>query len=64
LDKFRAIGEPVRNRHFYYSELDMYFEQFNTLSQKIKEKMDTIIHLTDANKEIVNKKLEVATTLM
>jgi hypothetical protein len=26
LDKFKAIGEPVRNRYNYYSELDIYFE--------------------------------------
>jgi heat shock protein 4 len=47
LEKFKAIGEPVRQRHFYYSELDVYFEQFNQLVQKIQEKKDTIIHLTD-----------------
>jgi len=25
LKEFRAIGDPVKQRHFYYSELDVYF---------------------------------------
>jgi hypothetical protein len=26
VEKFRAIGEPVKQRHFYYSELQVYYE--------------------------------------
>jgi hypothetical protein len=29
IEKFKGIGEPVRSRHFYYSELDLYFTQFD-----------------------------------
>ena len=25
LQEFRAIGEPVKQRHFYYSELEVYY---------------------------------------
>lgn len=25
LAKFKALGDPVKKRHFYYSELDVYF---------------------------------------
>jgi heat shock protein 4 len=25
LTKFQQIGEPIKQRHFYYSELDIYF---------------------------------------
>lgn len=64
LDRFKAIGEPVRQRHFYYSELDVYFDQFSQLVQKINEKKDTIIHLTDDQKAEIDKKVEVATSLM
>ena len=26
LKEFRAIGDPVKQRHFYYSELQLYFD--------------------------------------
>ena len=29
IDKFRKIGDPVKQRHFYYGELDLYFAQFD-----------------------------------
>lgn len=35
IEKFKAIGEPVRNRHFYYSELDLYFKQFDEMAALI-----------------------------
>lgn len=47
LEKFRTIGEPVRNRFNYYSELDIYFEQFDKLAAAINEKLASIEHLTD-----------------
>lgn len=28
LSEFKKIGDPVKQRHFYYSELDVYFGQF------------------------------------
>lgn len=28
IKKFRAIGEPVKQRHFYYTELEVYFNQY------------------------------------
>lgn len=34
-NKFREIGEPVKKRHAYYSDLDVYFTQFAALKQKI-----------------------------
>jgi hypothetical protein len=64
LEKFRAIGDPVRARHFYYSELDIYFGQFDTLLANIASKVDTIIHLTDEQKETIAKKVEVAQGLV
>jgi hypothetical protein len=27
IDQFRVIGEPVKQRHFYHSELPVYFKQ-------------------------------------
>ena len=31
IKEFRQVGEPVRQRHFYYSELDLYFSQFDEI---------------------------------
>jgi len=31
IKEFKQIGEPVRQRHFYYSELDLYFSQFDDI---------------------------------
>lgn len=28
LNKFKEIGEPVKIRHYYYSELDVYYNQW------------------------------------
>jgi uncharacterized protein (DUF1330 family) len=47
LDKFRAIGEPVKQRHFYYSELEVYYEQFEKIKAVILQKLGSIEHLTD-----------------
>ena len=64
LDKFKQIGEPVKQRHFYYSELDIYFSQFETATKAIQEKMAAIAHLTDAQKELVLKKQEEVAKFM
>jgi len=31
LDEFRKIGDPVKQRHFYYSELELYFSQLEDI---------------------------------
>lgn len=31
LKEFKAIGDPVKQRHFYYSELDVYFGQLEQI---------------------------------
>lgn len=64
LEKFKSIGEPVKQRHFYYGELEVYYTQFDKLAETINKKRDSIEHLTDDQKETVNKKLQVATDFM
>lgn len=46
-NEFKAIGDPVKQRHFYYSELDVYFGQFNQIGQNINDKLGSIEHLTE-----------------
>jgi heat shock protein 4 len=46
LEKFKTIGEPVKSRHFYYSELDLYFSQFETLAKTILSRSEVIEHIT------------------
>lgn len=57
IDKFRTIGEPVKARHFYYSELDVYKSQSMAVIETINQKLGVIDHLTDLQKEEINKKL-------
>ena len=64
LQEYKAIGEPVKKRHFYYSELDIYFAQYEQLINSIKSKLDTIIYLTELQKVTITKKIEVAQALV
>jgi len=54
INKFKAIGEPVRQRHFYYSELEVYFAQFEKLVEAIKAKALATEHITS----IVHEKVQ------
>mmetsp|Transcript_18144 Transcript_18144/g.31007 ORF Transcript_18144/g.31007 Transcript_18144/m.31007 type:complete len:106 (+) Transcript_18144:1867-2184(+) len=39
LCQLRSIFEPVKQRYFYYSEVDIYFGQFDSFSQSINSKL-------------------------
>lgn len=39
LKEFKKIGEPVKARHFYYGELNLYFEQFQNIQNDIVGKL-------------------------
>ena len=56
MDAFKLIGEPVKARHYYYGELDVYYAQWDKVSSVIKDKLGVIDHLTDEQKETINKK--------
>ena len=64
MDSFKQIGEPVKARHYYYSELDVYFAQFDKVSTTIKDKLGVIDHLTDEQKETINKKHDTTETMI
>jgi len=36
---FRSIGEPIKQRHYYYSEIDIYFKQLDEITQNIQSKI-------------------------
>ncbi len=59
-EKFRAIGEPVKQRHFYYTELDVYYAQFDKAAKDIQAKLENSGHLQGEQMETVIKKLEEA----
>ena len=44
---FRAIGEPIKARKNYYSELDVYFKQFEKISENIQVQFDKMPFLSD-----------------
>jgi hypothetical protein len=54
----------VKARYFYYSELEVYYSQFEKVQTTIKDKLDVIEHFTDAQKETLNKKLTDMETLI
>jgi hypothetical protein len=60
LEKFRAIGEPVKQRHFYYSELDIYFTQLGDAANKISNRVASTEHITDDQKNLIQKKIDAA----
>lgn len=63
MDGFKMIGEPVKARHYYYSELEVYYAQWEKVSTTIKDKID-VIELTEANKELINKEHTTCETLI
>lgn len=63
LAKFRAIGDPAKKRHFYYSELAIYYTQWDKVNNLINSKLVDIEHLTDSQKELITKKQGEAITL-
>jgi len=64
IEKYRQIGEPVKARYFYYSELEVYYAQFEKVQSTIKDKLDVIEHFTDAQKATITKKLTDMETLI
>jgi heat shock protein 4 len=64
LNQFMKIGEPVKQRYFYYSELDVYFNQFDSLVAGIMQKEESLAHLTEEQKGKVAKSLEDARGFM
>ena len=60
LEEFKKIGDPVKQRHFYYSELDVYFSQIAEAEKNILMRSDTIEHITDEQKETITKKVAAA----
>ena len=64
MSKFKAIGDPVKQRHFYYSELEVYYAQWATIREKINTRYECIDHLTELQKEIVASKAKVAQDLI
>jgi len=62
LEKFRQIGEPVKQRHFYYSELDIYFTQFAELEKRLLSRAQDTEHITPEQTELINSKVTLART--
>jgi len=47
LDRFKAIGEPVRARYNYYDELPVYYNQFEKQIELIHNRVEAIEYLSD-----------------
>lgn len=64
LAKFKLIGDPVKKRHFYYSELEVYYSQWEKSLSNINNRLSCIEHLTDVQKESINGKVRVTQELI
>lgn len=58
LDHFRAIGEPVKDREFYWNELPSIVSEFEKATQHIQAQLAAPekAHLTDEQRDMVLKK--------
>ena len=56
MDEFKPKGDKLKARFNYYSHLEGYYAQYDMLSSTIKEKLGVIDHLTDEQKETLDKK--------
>jgi len=61
MKKFRAIGDPCKTRHFYYSELEVYYAQWDKINERINVRLGEIAHLTDDQKKMITDKQVFAT---
>jgi len=58
LDHFRTIGEPVKEREFYYGELPTLISEFQKATQHIQDRLASpeLAHLTEEQRDNVLKK--------
>jgi len=56
MKKFRAIGDPVKARYDYYSELEVYYAQWEKINERINVRLAEIPHLTDDQKKMIGDK--------
>jgi len=64
INRFRKIGEPVKQRHFYYTELDVYFEQFQKIQEYTQAKLGELAHLSDEQRQLVINRFTAAQDFM
>ena len=63
LEHFKKIGEPTKARHFYYSELELYFTQFDELKKAIVARVPATEHITEEQASSIMNKVETAEKL-
>jgi hypothetical protein len=56
LEKFKDLCGPAKSRHFYYSELDIYYAQWEKINERINVRLVEIVHLTEGQVKMINEK--------
>ena len=56
LQHFKAIGDPIKARQYYYSELDVYFGQFDNLTKHIQSQFEKFPLLSDQQRNQILEK--------
>lgn len=54
----RTVGEPVKARHRFRSDFDEQISMFNKMKAKVSEKLPTVAHLTDEQRNTVAQKIQ------
>lgn len=57
LKSFRDVGEPIKKRHWYYTEVVSILASYDNVTKNIIKRTQEIEHLTDDQKETLGKKV-------
>ena len=52
---FKQLGEPIKQRQFYYSEVAVYFEQFDRISEKLQNMLGQGSLNEKQSKQLIDK---------
>lgn len=64
LKEFRDVGEPIKKRHWYYTEVVSILDSHANVAKHVIKRTQEIEHLTDEQKETLGKKMSSCNELI
>ena len=64
LGEFKEVGEPIKKRHWYYTEVVSILSSYDNVTQNVIKRTAEIEHLTDEQKETIGKKVTTCTEVI
>lgn len=55
LEEFKKVGLPIKERHRFYTEIEIYFEQFKNFCADMNDRIQMVPHLTDDQRSTILK---------